>query len=262
MASPQKENGFTAIANEILYALAQTNLNGYERRFLDILFLKTYGWHKKEDKIANSQFVELTNIRKGHISRTLSSLLRRKIVTKNGNKISFSKNYSEWLDKKGVTILGTIVTKNGNKKLPKMGDTKESKETIQKKINFSPHGEPPIGGIVKPMNYEEPVINLDKDGEEIKKPAEKKRRRNVEALSLAHWYNQEARRIRNSHAEYVGKGGYKKLCEVLKDNTQEEVQKHLEEYINSKLSNKFDKHPNLVAAFTQDTKRLKSEGLL
>ena len=49
MASPQKENGYTPIAHEILEALAKQLLSPDEWRILMIIFRKTYGWDKKED---------------------------------------------------------------------------------------------------------------------------------------------------------------------------------------------------------------------
>ncbi len=137
MANPQKENGHIDIANEIAEALARTNLSGYENRYLWVLWRKTYGWHKKEDIISNSQFSDLTGIKRPHIWRTEKVLIQRNIVTKNGNLLGFNKDYTQWRElPKMVTVtkLGTRVTKNGNKKLPKMVHTKETtKETIQKK---------------------------------------------------------------------------------------------------------------------------------
>ena len=141
MASPQTRNGYTMIANEILLALAQTPLNGYEIRYLFVLFWKTYGWGKKADWVSGTQFAQLTNLKRFHISRTQSKLLNRKIVTRIGNKLSFNKNYEEWLDRDAVTNLGLdvtkfgfLVTKNGNKLLPELVHTKENKETLQKKL--------------------------------------------------------------------------------------------------------------------------------
>ena len=107
---PQVEDGHVDIANEIAEALARTQLSGYESRYLWVLWRKTYGWHKKEDVISNSQFVEATGLKKWHISRTEKRLIQRKIVAKIGNKLSFNKHYKDW-----------EVAENGNsEKLPKL----------------------------------------------------------------------------------------------------------------------------------------------
>lgn len=142
MANPQKENGNTEIANEIIEALAKIQLSGYESRVLWIIFRKTYGWHKKEDWITNTQIAEMTGITESHISRTIKILIRKKIVTKIGKKVSFQKDYDKW------EKLPKLVT---NKKLPKLdkelpklvcevtkiGIHKRNytKETIQKKLS-------------------------------------------------------------------------------------------------------------------------------
>jgi len=96
MINPQKEDGYIEIANEIAGALMKTHLSGYENRVLWAIFRKTYGWHKKEDWITNSQIAIMTNIAETHISRTIKMLVQRKIVIKNGKKLSFQKKYDRW----------------------------------------------------------------------------------------------------------------------------------------------------------------------
>lgn len=95
-AGPQKENGYTPIANEILEALMRTNLSPYESRFLWCIFRQTYGWGKKEDWIAIGQVVEMTGMHKSHASRTKKRLIGRHIVTQTGNQIAFNKFYTQW----------------------------------------------------------------------------------------------------------------------------------------------------------------------
>src|SRR3990167_3281188 len=100
MASPQKEDGFTPIANEILEQLARINLTSYQWRILLVLLRKTYGWNKKEDAIALSQFSSSTGIRRVHVCRALKELCKKEIVTQRGNgyitKYSFQKDFDKW----------------------------------------------------------------------------------------------------------------------------------------------------------------------
>jgi len=136
MASPQKENGYTPIANEIMEALAKTNLNAYQSRIVIAILRKTYGYKKKEDWISISQLVGLTGIKKSHVCRAKKELLDKKIVTYLGNKIGLNKDYSQWLElprKVTVTSLGNTVTSLGNKSYL-VRDTQKKKENIQKKI--------------------------------------------------------------------------------------------------------------------------------
>ena len=138
--TPQLENGYTMIANEIMDAMISYRIPGEERQCLDFILRKTYGYHKKEDAISNSQFVVATHLKKGNVCRAIKSLVLKNIVIKKDNGIiptyRFNKHYKTWkrLSKKITVIkLATDVIKNDNKVLSKAMDTKERKETIQKK---------------------------------------------------------------------------------------------------------------------------------
>ena len=129
MASPQKEDGFTAIANEVMDRLCKIRIPGEERQVLDAIFRKTYGWNKCEDSISLSQFVELTGLNKQHIIQSIKGLLLKKviIVTEKGNEpakvYKFNKDYDQWepLPKKVINV-----TEKGNPSLPKKVPTKET----------------------------------------------------------------------------------------------------------------------------------------
>jgi phage replication O-like protein O len=144
VASPQKENGFTPIANEIVEQLAKTNLNAYEWRTLWALWRKTYGWHKTSDYISISQFQRITTLKRRHQCRALKALKERNIVTYIGDsrvrKYRFQKDYLKWKDvtyKGAITSDGTQVSPNQVTKVsPIWVHTKEYKETIQKKETF------------------------------------------------------------------------------------------------------------------------------
>lgn len=141
MANPQKENGYTPLANEIAEALMKTQINGYQNRLLWAIWRKTYGYSKLEDWVSNSQLVAMTGLHKAHVCRAVKQLVDRNIVTKNGNKIKFNKDYSQWVElPKMVTVtrIGNSVTKNGNSELPELADTKETitKANIQKQVTI------------------------------------------------------------------------------------------------------------------------------
>ncbi len=98
MANPQVENGFTKIANEILEALVKTKLTQSEWRVLFFIIRKTYGWHKKIDRLALSQIALGTGIARQNVFRTLQSLIRKNIVLRPDNRhIGFQKDYSKWM---------------------------------------------------------------------------------------------------------------------------------------------------------------------
>jgi phage replication O-like protein O len=159
MSSPQLENGYIKIANDIYDAFCRTRISGEERQILDCILRKTYGWNKCEDAISISQFADMTGIQKPHIIRAIKGLLAKNIISvanignsiaKNGNdKIKvykFIKDYTIWipLPKKATLpkmVMG--VAKNGNPSLPKMVTTKDTttKDTITKNNIWSSNGE-------------------------------------------------------------------------------------------------------------------------
>lgn len=131
--SPQKENGYTPIANELFEAFYRCKLLEYERVIMMCIWRKTYGWNKKEDWIANSQFFEETGIPKPHITRTLKALRAKNIIVKDSKRVTIRKDYGKWLVEWRVTSPGNKVTSPGNKKLPHQVPTKERKQ-ITKEI--------------------------------------------------------------------------------------------------------------------------------
>lgn len=110
MASPQKENGHTPIANEILEHLVQGGLLGSELSLLLLVIRKTYGWHKKEDIISLTQFERGLKLSRHTVIKAIKNLVYRKMLVKGatlGNtKIpyKFNKNWEEWVVQGGALV--------------------------------------------------------------------------------------------------------------------------------------------------------------
>ncbi len=133
MASPQLEDGYTRFANELMEALMRTNLSAYQSRVLWAIWRNTYGYHKKQDWLSNSQLVGMTGIRKQHISRAVRELIQRNIVTKSGYSIAFNKDYTQWRElPKRVTLpkLVTKVTATGDNRNPYRGTQKKKEKNL------------------------------------------------------------------------------------------------------------------------------------
>lgn len=142
MANPQKEDGYTAIANEIMEALARYRIPGEQRQCLDFILRKTYGYNKKSDAISGSQFVGATGIKKQNVQRALRGLIEKNIVIKKDYQphpiYRFNKNYNTW---KVSSKRSTVIKKdyNGNQKglqsSSKKRPTKDTTKTYLKQYS-------------------------------------------------------------------------------------------------------------------------------
>ena len=128
MANPQKENGFTPIANEIMDALAKTDLSSGESRILRVVLRKTYGWNKLDDQISLSVFSQMTGMTRPGVCKSIKSLVNRCILgskhndTREATKYWFIKDYTKWVDSK-------------RKGTSKQKDTSSSKQTFHLLVN-------------------------------------------------------------------------------------------------------------------------------
>jgi len=141
LASPQTENGYTKIANELLDALARIRLSGEETQVFMVILRKTYGFKKKSDKITLSQFTKLTGINRQNVYRAIKKLVDKNIVIKKdySRLVSYEiqKDYSKWrpLSKK-ITVINIDSSCNqkrfgvSSKKI-----TPSTKETNTKETN-------------------------------------------------------------------------------------------------------------------------------
>ena len=98
MANPQKENGFTAIANEILEKIVATSLPAGEFRLLFFVLRKTYGYQKKEDRISLTQFEKGLKLSRPTVSKYLKNLKARNILVVTPLLgIKFNKDWDSWV---------------------------------------------------------------------------------------------------------------------------------------------------------------------
>ena len=144
MANPQIENGYTRIANELIEALAITDLNGTQRRIIDVVLRQTYGYQRKEHDLSITFIANATNIHKKQIQRELATLIERKIITvvseatfNKSRILTFNKSYKEWLNSSEVSNKlppNKIDTHTGSELVPGTGS--ELATQIKKKENI------------------------------------------------------------------------------------------------------------------------------
>ncbi len=144
MANPQKENGFTPIANEIMEALYKTKLSGHELRLIMLVLRKTYGFHKKEDSISLSKMEQETGIHHIRCSQVITCLQLANILTVSeningiGKKYRFNKDFDKWdtvsENIKSYKKQKPTVSENRSRPLVKTASTKDTltKDTLTK----------------------------------------------------------------------------------------------------------------------------------
>jgi phage replication O-like protein O len=106
MANPQKEDGYVAIANEVMDALCRSSPGGSEAQVLLAILRKTYGWHKTSDRISISQLSEMTGVSRRMVIYAIKNLEAKHMITVERqrirghhevNSIAFQKDYEKWV---------------------------------------------------------------------------------------------------------------------------------------------------------------------
>ncbi|NPT59066.1 replication protein [Paraburkholderia elongata] len=99
-ASPQLEDGYTKLANELLEALIGAGLTARQWAVVMAIIRKTYGFNKKADEIGLSQLAAMTGIDKTHLSRTVRELEAAKVIHRqvgtHAHSLSINKKHSQW----------------------------------------------------------------------------------------------------------------------------------------------------------------------
>lgn len=162
MASPQKENGYTALSNELLERFVLFDFpSASPLKIWLFVARKTYGYHKKSDYISINQIAKNTHLSVPTVVFWLDWLVKSLLVLKGsynqkGTVYGLNKDYETWVlkplevlkRKPPGTKRGLRHKRNNNKR----NNTYVSFDTSLKKSS---------------MQYIEPVIQLDENGEEI-----------------------------------------------------------------------------------------------
>jgi len=115
VASPQVENGYTRIANELMEVIPLYKFNGTQFRILFVVLRYTYGFQRKSHELSLTFIADSTGIHKQQIKRELDILIKNKVLVEEEppsfNKprtIQFNKNYNEWLISRQSTKTLTV----------------------------------------------------------------------------------------------------------------------------------------------------------
>ncbi len=142
MANPQKENGFTPIANELVEAYQQLHLSGNQWQIIWTIIRLTYGWNKKVDAISLSMFEKCTGIDRRNLKRNLDILVQRRIISRDGSgyikKYGMNKDYESWQTgaKNNTSVKNNTIT---SVDFAPQTSVKNNTHKRQKTIKYSPN---------------------------------------------------------------------------------------------------------------------------
>ncbi len=153
MASPQKEHGYTPIANEILEAVAQLRANATQLRIVLVVWRYTYGFNRKEHKLSEGFISKATGIHKKQIGRELAALIQNNILTEvepptfsSPRVLAFNKDYDSWQGANPLTgSISVAQTGSGSVDSPGSGSVDQERKERKKKespVFFTADSEP------------------------------------------------------------------------------------------------------------------------
>lgn len=141
MVNPQVEDGHIRIANEVWNALTKIRVPGEAMQVFFYIVRKTWGWGKKKDDIALSQFVLATGLDKPSVIRARNKLVEMNLIIvyqKVNSKpatYSINKDFDRWkpLTKKSTfTKKQMNIYEKVNKPFTKKSTTRTKKDTLTK----------------------------------------------------------------------------------------------------------------------------------
>lgn len=103
MANPQKENGYTPIANELLEAICKAKLNATQKSIILAVCRFTYGFSRVSCIMSISFVAQAVNLSIRQVSKEMLKLIDQKVIfvvqesTKTkAREIMLNKNYDDW----------------------------------------------------------------------------------------------------------------------------------------------------------------------
>lgn len=145
MASPQLEDGYTKVSNEILDVFAASNLFSSNGRIFWFVVRNTYGFQTKSHKMTASFIANGTGLSERQVKRSLAELKRAHVINRDNSVTGIQKDWELWIKGGDNSVTVTSLVRRGDK-FGKKGVTgmtpkKEREERNKKKEEIcSIHG--------------------------------------------------------------------------------------------------------------------------
>ena len=173
MASPQKENGYTSIANELLEQIYRRRFSASQLKILLLVIRFTYGFNRKTSALSNTFIAAGTGIHEITVSKEVGTLLRDNVLKlykkpsfHNSRIIGINKDYESWLnhlelaEALRVSEIFDRVSETGENGL---ADTLTKKENIRK-TNIKKEKESALPGEASQKRYDDRGRELNEAG--------------------------------------------------------------------------------------------------
>lgn len=109
--TPQLEDGYTRLSNELFDAILAFPFSGRQLKVLMTIIRKTYGYNKKRDDMSASQIANSCGVARPHVVKTLGELADMNVILKQsgrfGSIIEINKKYRSWGGTKTVPLPST-----------------------------------------------------------------------------------------------------------------------------------------------------------
>lgn len=209
MPSPQLENGYITIAIEFFDNLRVMHLSGNEWIVLLFIMRKTWGWHKKSDRISLTQFTKDTKLNRSTVNKNIKSLVAKQILVAKqqpvGNIYQIQKDYSQWVTScKNDTScrFDTRVVAKLTKLVAKQQHTKDTntKDTIQKIERVALHDLNDLHFKPIAQRYSVPIEFVRSKYDDMVNWAESNGKQKKDWIAtLRNWVKKDAVQIRKEH---------------------------------------------------------------
>lgn len=173
MASPQKENGYTSIANELLEQLYRRRFSASQLKILLLVIRFTYGFNRKTATLSNTFIAAGTGMHEITVSKEVGTLLRDNVLKlykkpsfHNSRIIGINKDYESWLnhlelaEALRVSEIFDRVSETGENEL---ADTLTKKENIRN-TNIKKEKESALPGEASQKQYDDRGRELNEAG--------------------------------------------------------------------------------------------------
>ncbi|EIW3447151.1 replication protein [Salmonella enterica subsp. enterica serovar Newport] len=112
------DDGYTRFANELLEAIASSDLTARQLKVMLAYVRKTYGFNKKTDRIADEQIAQLTGLSRQNVNKAKKELISMNCLFMDGNQIGVNREVSAWQFSKCLQVsnfVSKLETKNVSK---------------------------------------------------------------------------------------------------------------------------------------------------